>query len=157
MLERSESPPAPEWIEAQCADFEGVLQAFIGDMRIAFRQKATEGRSRWDKPESAKELHDAAIAHLIAIPLAQNHEAHCANFMAFLWALRLKREGKPIAAGAWAPKGELFSSLWVSLDEICRVHQGLIEQLFTGEERERLLGDLAQRRWYIDQWRAPHG
>jgi len=93
MFEKSETPPSPAWVDAECAKFEGVLQEFTAAMRAQFRKKAMEGRDRWDKPESAAELYNVGIAHMAAVPLAAGEEAHVANFLAFLFCLRMRRMG----------------------------------------------------------------
>lgn len=90
MFEKSDSatPPTPEWVEAECAKFEKVLEAFATEQRAHFRRRAEEGRSRWDKPENAEGIYTDMLAHGASVKLAAHEETHVANFAAFLWAIR---------------------------------------------------------------------
>lgn len=93
--EKSDVAPASDWVEAQCAQFDRVLEAFTAEMRAEFRRKALEGRARWDQPEHAPALYTSCLAHVAAAPLAAGAEAHGANFLAFLWHQRMARAVKP--------------------------------------------------------------
>ena len=90
---KSETPPTPEWVAAQCVEFEALLQHFTAEMRRRFREKALEGRDRWHSDAHAKELYESMLAHAAGVPLAAGVEADVANFVAFLWGLRVERGG----------------------------------------------------------------
>lgn len=91
MFEKSETPPAQAWVDAQCAKFEELLQAFTAEQRAHFRRKALEGRDRWDNPAMVERLHTDLLAHAAGVPLAAGEEAHVGNFAAFLWGIRTGR------------------------------------------------------------------
>lgn len=87
-------PITEEWVRAQCAEFERLLAGFTEEMRREFERRAREGRHRWQDPAKADGMYTDLLAHAAAAPLCANQEAHTANFAAFLWLLRMRREGK---------------------------------------------------------------
>lgn len=88
---------SPQWVEEQCRKFDEVLTGFTAAMRAAFRQRAEEGRHRWEDPAAAERLQMDLLAHAYYKPLCADEEAHVANFAAFLWALRMRKRDEELA------------------------------------------------------------
>lgn len=125
----------PEWIEEQCRLFEATLLGFTDAMRVRFREKAREGRGRWQRAEFAERLYQQLLATAAGMPLAAGAEADCANFLAFLW--RLNREKPELAVRPVPGPRPMLSGYGLKADlELARQLLDMVREVFPpGEGR----------------------
>lgn len=83
--------PDPAWVEQEISRLNEAVDEFAVAMKAKLAQKAREGWTGWDKPESSIKIWNAMLAQGAAVPLAQEQEADIANLAMMLWRLN----GKP--------------------------------------------------------------
>lgn len=82
--------PDPAWVEQEISRLSEAVDEFAAVMKVKLAQKAREGWTGWDKPESSIKIWNAMLAQGAAIPLAKAQEADIANLAMMLWRLNGK-------------------------------------------------------------------
>ena len=89
MIEKNwqEIPPDAQWVEQEINRLDEAVDAFAQQMKAKLEQKAREGWTGWDRPESSVKIWNAMLAQGAAIPLAKGQEVDIGNLAMMLWRL----------------------------------------------------------------------
>lgn len=79
--------PEPEWVAEEIIRLHAAVDDFACAMKSKLTEKAKEGWTGWDQPESSIKIWNAMLALGAAIPLARGQEADIANLAMMLWRL----------------------------------------------------------------------
>jgi hypothetical protein len=79
--------PDPEWVAQEIIRLHAAVDDFACVMKAKLAEKAQEGWTGWDQPESSIKIWNAMLAQGAAIPLARGQEADIANLAMMLWRL----------------------------------------------------------------------
>ena len=79
--------PDPEWVAQEIIRLNAAVDEFANAMKAKLAEKAQEGWTGWDQPESSIKIWNAMLAQGAAVPLARGHEADIANLAMMLWRL----------------------------------------------------------------------
>jgi len=77
----------PRRVDQEIVRLNEVVDEFAQAMKLKLAQKAREGWSGWDKPESSIRIWNAMLAQGAAVPLAKGQEVDIANLAMMLWKL----------------------------------------------------------------------
>lgn len=80
--------PDPERVEQEIIRLNEAVDEFARAMKAKLAQKAHEGWTGWDQPESSLKIWNAMLAQGAAIPLARGQEVDIANLAMMLWRLK---------------------------------------------------------------------
>jgi hypothetical protein len=80
-----EVAPDPDWVRQEVARLNEAVDEFASAMKAKLAQKAREGWTGWDKPESGIKIWNAMLAQGAAVPLAKGQEVDIANLAMMLW------------------------------------------------------------------------
>ena len=80
-----EIAPDPDWVRQEVARLNEAVDEFAGAMKAKLAQKAHEGWTGWDQPESGIKIWNAMLAQGAAVPLAKGQEVDIANLAMMLW------------------------------------------------------------------------
>jgi hypothetical protein len=80
-----EIAPDPDWVRQEVARLNEAVDEFACAMKAKLSQKAHEGWTGWDKPESGIKIWNAMLAQGAAVPLAKGQEVDIANLAMMLW------------------------------------------------------------------------
>lgn len=79
--------PDPAWVKQEISRLNEAVDLFATCMKARLTEKAEEGWTGWDKPESSTKIWNALLAQGAAIPLAKGQEVDIANLAMMLWFL----------------------------------------------------------------------
>lgn len=79
--------PDPAWVQQEIARLNEVVDQFAAAMKAKLVEKAEEGWTGWDRPESSIKIWNAMLAQGAAVPLARGQEVDIANLAMMLWLL----------------------------------------------------------------------
>lgn len=79
--------PDPVKVDQEILRLNEAVDEFASAMKARLAQKAHEGWTGWDAPESANRIWNAMLAQGAAIPLARGQEVDIANLAMMLWRL----------------------------------------------------------------------
>ena len=77
----------PGRVDQEIVRLNEVVDEFAQAMKLKLAQKAREGWSGWDKPESSIKIWNAMLAQGAAVTLAKGQEVDIANLAMMLWKL----------------------------------------------------------------------
>lgn len=80
--------PDPERVEQEIIRLNEAVDEFARAMKAKLAEKAQEGWTGWDQPESSLKIWNAMLAQGAAIPLARGQEVDIANLAMMLWRLK---------------------------------------------------------------------
>jgi len=73
-----EIAPDPDWVRQEVARLDEAVDEFADAMKAKLSQKAHEGWTGWDKPESGIKIWNAMLAQGAAVTLARGQEVDIA-------------------------------------------------------------------------------
>lgn len=79
--------PDPERVSQEIIRLNEAVDGFAIAMKAKLSQKAHEGWTGWDEPESSIKIWNAMLAQGAAVPLARGQEVDIANLAMMLWRL----------------------------------------------------------------------